>query len=947
MRPDSETVLDITCYFQNVRGLRTKVDEFFASISDTEFSIVGLVETWLSPDINSSEYFPMSFNVLRSDRRFHEVQLSKGGGALLAVDSNLNIDPVDMSYITNTLVNIDIVGCKCFLNNYYILYIYVTYIPPSISVNELELFLELLGQSVNNHRNVLIMGDFNITHFNNNDIIDTKCQLINDFINFVSLNQVNNVVNVNGRLLDLVFTNIQCKVFHDCLPLVKEDVHHPAIQLALSPNAASFPTFPVNSAGKNYNFRKANYPRLYDALLNTDWSFLNEFSDVNEACDSFYRKLYSLFDLYVPLYSNSKSSYPSWYAPDLKRNLRLKNYYRNRYRRTKNDVYLQDFYRIRTITKTQISECYKNYINAAEQSILTDSKRFWNFVNNKRGNSRIPGKMHINNEEEFSTPQHIVDGFAHYFRSVYVLDDANFTLPNNVFNNLPCVNINQLTETIVRQSISKLKNKLTAGHDLVPSFLVRDCAGVLTAPLLTIFNLSLRTAQFPICWKLGRICPVFKSGDVTNVSNYRPISILPNFAKVLEISVYSYIYQSVKNLLSPYQHGFLEKRSSITNLALITQDLCEALDSKGQVDVVYTDFSRAFDTISHNILLAKLEEFGFSVSLIHFFRTYLIDRSYYVAYGGFRSRPFLAVSGVPQGSNLGPLLFLLFIDGLMNSVDCHKLLYADDLKIYCNINSIADCLHLQSQIDVIVNWCKLSSLKLNANKCKVISFSRKKSPIIFDYTLNNVTLERHFGTKDLGIFFDCELNFSEHINNISKSSSRLLGFIIRNCRHFTNEAALKTLYFSLLRSKMEYGSLIWYPIYENQSLTLESIQRKFLKYLSFKINGIYPGQGCDHELLLSTFGIPSLATRRIMNSIIFLFKLFNNNIDCSLLLERFNIRISNFGSRQTDTFYLRTATTNVLKKSPVYTMSHNFNMISNRCDINHTTVRALKLIVLN
>lgn len=531
--------------------------------------------------------------------------------------------------------------------------------------------------------------------------------------------------------------------------------------------------------------------------------------------------------------------------------------------------------------------------------------------------------------------------FANYFNSIY-LQDNDKSVHNDILNNMPNIDIHSFTEEDIKRSISQLKNKMTAGHDQIPSFLVKDCSGVFIKPLTFLFNLALRTSVFPDCWKLARVCPVLKSGDISDITNYRPITILPNFSKVFEISLYNRIYPSVNKSLSIYQHGFMEKRSTVTNLALITQDISETIDAQGQVDVVYTDFSKAFDTISHTIIILKLMDFGLSSNLINLFTSYLNNRVQYVAYNGFRSDVYTATSGVPQGSNLGPLLFLLFIDDLTKSIDCHKLLFADDLKIYFDINNINDCIFLQSQINSLEEWCNTFKLKLNESKCKVISYSRKKEPIIYKYQLNNQILNREYSTKDLGILFDNKLHFSEHISNLGATCSKTLGFIIRNCKSFNNELALKTLYYSLVRSKLEYGSLIWYPLYENHSMILESVQRKFLKFLAFRNDGVYPGRGYNHEILLSRFDVPSLQSRRIMNSVTFLYNLLHNKIDCSSLLELINFRVPQFNARQNNTFYIPNARTNVLKKSPIYVMCQNFNNISNQSDINFDSITSIK-----
>jgi hypothetical protein len=213
---------------------------------------------------------------------------------------------------------------------------------------------------------------------------------------------------------------------------------------------------------------------------------------------------------------------------------------------------------------------------------------------------------------------------------------------------------------------------------------------------------------------------------MSKIEHFRPISIICNFSKILESILYKRIYAGVKNYISPHQHGFVERRSTLTNLAYFSQYVSEAIDSKYQVDVLYTDFQKAFDQIDHFILFRKLELFGFDNSLIALFRSYLLDRRHYVTYQKFVSKSFTPTSGVPQGSNLGPLLFLLFIKYIVN-VTCEKLLFADDLKLFIRIESDSDFNLLQNNLDAVVEWSSRDRLSLNTAKCFVTSYSRIRS----------------------------------------------------------------------------------------------------------------------------------------------------------------------------------------------------------------------------
>ncbi|KAJ8965586.1 hypothetical protein NQ317_011573 [Molorchus minor] len=237
------------------------------------------------------------------------------------------------------------------------------------------------------------------------------------------------------------------------------------------------------------------------------------------------------------LYQNSKKTnrtFPPWYSSEIKNNIRCKEVAHKNYKKHKSDYYLEEFKNLRALIKVQVDTAYRDYVSAAEEEITRNPSKFWSFVQSKRGKSRIPGTVTMNNKS-FDTPQTIVDGFASYFSSVYIDSDPGHT-NNSLSYTTGMINITHISENDILQAIHKLKNKMTAGVDGVPSFVVKDCAAVLAFPLSIIFNLILKTQKFPHIWKITRICPILKSGHPSLINNYRAVAILCNFAKILELS---------------------------------------------------------------------------------------------------------------------------------------------------------------------------------------------------------------------------------------------------------------------------------------------------------------------------------------------------------------------------------------------------------------------------
>lgn len=896
--------------------------------------LVCLTETWLQSDFFSSEFFPDSYSVLRCDRD-PSLGFSTGGGVLLAYRSHYVVEPLDLSMVRHAVPLIDVLGCRLHLNHTRSLLVVTVYIPPHVQSSDLELFIDTM-EDMCIGENILIVGDFNVFSFANGDFSDARSRLIKNFSDFMNLKQYNIIPNNNNHILDLVLSDIECTVSRSDTPLVNEDCHHPALHISLSLDNHRYRGFNVNSDCKHYNFRKANFPALYHCISNINWDELYTLSNVDSACTQFYRVLYGALDMFVPRVESSKrySKYPRWFTSEIIRDIREKNKARRKYLRYGNNSDQQRFRELRTKIKNDVSIAYQHYVEQVEITLSTDSNIFWNYVRDKARKSRIPGVMLGENGTKYSTPEEIINGFRNYFKSVHVSStDVPSYYDNLGDSNSPSIHINQMSEDEILLCMGRLKSRFTSGLDQIPSFLVKDCASAFLKPLHYIFNLSLRSGTFPKAWKICRMCPVSKTGKSSNISDYRPIAIVSNFSKVFEMALYSNIYPLVRNYISPSQHGFMKSRSTTTNLVQIAQYISEVLDERGQVDVIYTDLSKAFDIIDHNILLSKLRFFGFSPLLIDLFTTYILDREHYVCINGYKSEVFCPTSGIPQGSNLGPLLFILYIDDLHDDLTCFSLMYADDVKLYQRVDSHSDCLYLQSQIDCFVNWCDRNRLKININKCAIVSYSRKPSPVVFDYCIFDQAVERQCNFKDLGVIFDDRLTFIPHIDDVTSKSLRTLGFILRNTRSFTNLESLKTLFFSLVRTKLEYCSIVWSPIYHIYIQRVESVQRRFMKCMCFRQDHVYPQRGVDNQVYLERFDMCSLQERRIIQFVAFLYKLLHGGIDCPSLLNYLSFNVPRISNRHACIFNMRTCRTNMLSKSPIYMMCCLANTISLDIDI--------------
>lgn len=296
-----------------------------------------------------------------------------------------------------------------------------------------------------------------------------------------------------------------------------------------------------------------------------------------------------------------------------------------------------------------------------------------------------------------------------------------------------------------------------------------------------------------------------------------------------------------------------------------------------------------------------------------------------VRIGNHISSSFPVTSGVPQGSHLGPFLFLLFMNDVNTVLRCHKKSYADDFKIYAIIEKQEDAVFLQNQFETFADWCGKNRMVLNTSKCSVISFTRKRLPLIHSYSLSGVPLARESSVKDLGVLLDSKLTFSEHLAYIISKASSQLGFIFRFAKHFKDVYCLKTMYCSLVRPILEYASVVWSPYYQNGIQRIEKIQRKFIRYALRHLPWADSHNLPSYESRCKLIHLDLLSVRRDVAKACFVSDLLTSHIDCPSLLNQLNINIRRRPLRTHAFLFIDGSRTNYGSNEPVRSMCRVFN----------------------
>lgn len=465
----------------------------------------------------------------------------------------------------------------------------------------------------------------------------------------------------------------------------------------------------------------------------------------------------------------------------------------------------------------------------------------------------------------------------------------------------------------------------------------KSCASVLAAPLTLIFQRSLDTEVFPERWKKAYITPIYKSGDNDNVKNYRPVSITSIVPKLLENLVSRQLYRVLSNVVNDNQHGFMKKRSTATNLISFTEYISHVLDDGGQVDVILTDFSKCFDKINHNLLISKLNALGVGGKLLLWLEDFHKNRKQIVRVNrqsniaiskNYFSEEVDVTSGCIQGGHLSGILFLCFINDIVSILppEVRGWLFADDFKIAIRVGGPREAAILQDTLDLLHSWCSENLMELNIEKCKIMNFYNKKNPYLYTYKINDIPLNRVDEVKDLGVTFQRNLKFNSHYNNINKKAFKMLGFLFRQTKDFTNPNTLKILYYAYVRSHLEYCSSVWSPQYSIHISSLEAVQRTFLRMLAYKLKT--PIINHNYDEIMHSQDFVTLEYRRRMSDLTFLYKIINGQIYSPELLSNLNFRVRSANTRLTTMFKLHKRNTNTGEFSPLQRMQNIGNKVS-------------------
>jgi len=893
----------LRCCMFNARSLVNKLpDLHYVLYSETEYDCILITESWLTDGITDSMLDPENrYYVLRYDR-----QVGRGGGVCALIKRSFHI------VINNLLGLSDGLEVLSFdlLDLYSPYRVIVVYSPPTSCANNSNAATERMSQlirclehNISRAGVTVICGDFNcpdivwdLNHYQLKQGSCDMCQkMLCEFAVFNGLNQCTPEPTRSGNLLDLVFINDPLVVSDIAVTSPFSTSDHNSVEVNFLYTKGTLATSSKDvKETKRFKWELGDYDSMRSYLSQYNWNDLFTYClTVDSLWCAFHKVLDDALDAFVPfvLVSDSqckkthRTKYPGYirnrptreYPRNIRKLMSRKRLLWRSYKKDKSNTTAETLY------KNAARECKKavhDYDLHQEMRVIkaNNTGQFFKFINRKLGRSHNIGILAPSSGKSATTDAEKADVLNSFFSSVNIADNSQLPgfgarVPKRVTKDNVI-----FTPNVLQKICKKIKPKLTADPSGYPPFLLKQIVPAISGQLCELFQSFISVGQVPMEWKKAIIAPLFKKGISSDPSNYRPISLTSIFSKLMEraivVDLLSYLRSN--NLISKQQHGFISKRSTTTNLIESINDWSLSIENGLHQTIAYVDFAKAFDSVCHSKLIQKLEKYGIKGSLLQWIASFLSDRSHQTRVGNSLSDTAQITSGVIQGSCLGPLLFLLYINDLPDIFDegITIKLYADDVKLYYRITaeSIDSLSSIQEQLQKLAKWAQDWQLPISYSKCNLINLGCKavkehKPPL----ALGGQTLQCVEHVSDLGVTIDSKLKFSTHVANICCKAHRRANLILR-CFMSRDISSLITAFNVYVRPILEYCSVVWNPYLIKDIKAVEKVQKRFTKKL--------PGmKNMNYYKRLKTLNVESLELRRIRLDLLYTYKILFGLVD--------------------------------------------------------------------
>ena len=615
------------------------------------------------------------------------------------------------------------------------------------------------------------------------------------------------------------------------------------------------------------NFYMADYNMINDFLHTQDWNTILDKNDIDENYAKFLNIIHESIDRFVPEVSSGNK-------PRLPRHLKallLKK--KQLYKQSKLDSNAKDQYKFAEKAYKKMS---REYFMNLENKVLTSgsAKLFFNFINKKlKCRNFIPPLLNQLDDSIVTDAADKAELLNNYFSQCYQNDDQGLDLdqfpPTSVQYQMPSITIE---DSDIICSIKKLKNKVSRTPDGIPALYVKSTITNILHPLSILFKQSIAQCKVPSIWKISIIIALPKKGLRSLLSSWRPVAQTSIPCRLLESIVHCKLNMHLidNNILSKAQHGFVARKSTMTNQMTMLNILTEKFDSKIQTDMILLDFSKAFDMVPHKKLMEIMTYYEVNNDLIRWIKNLFSERTQTTHVDGKFSNKSKVTSGVPQGSVIGPLSFNIYLNPILHKIQSIEgvfvIAFADDVKLIS-----CDPKKLQYALDEIQQCCDIFKLKLNPDKSEHICFRMQQD---HTYRICSKDIKKVTTTKDLGVMINNSLKWNLNSTKQSSKATVISFMILRTFNSFSCTPYVSA-YKTFVRPHLEYNCAVWNSCNRNDIQILEKVQRVFTRRLLQKLNIKFS----SYEERLNILNIEKLDSRRLRNDLVLVYKMLNNLID--------------------------------------------------------------------